>query len=956
MRYIATLVVGFITVLYATVCTAQTADAIEPGTLIIRFAAGSPIAAEWFAAERSGTVDALSRIVGEHTTQGYISNATLQAVRKRLSALNRKAGIAEDISHLCIVRYSRPVEPGALLHAIEKLPGVVYAEPMPKRYLSFVPNDPRVQEQYHLARIRVFEAWDLLPTPLKDTVLIAIVDTGLDYLHDDLKDNIYSNPGEIPGNNIDDDGNGFIDDIRGWDFLGATGVKGDNDPRPGNAHGTHVGGLAGAAVNNGIGVAGVAINAKLLPVKIGIDNPQSRAVASSYEGVMYAAAMGADIINCSWGGSTNSRSEESIINAAVDLGSTIIAAAGNEGREIAFYPASYPRVLSVGSVDEDDYRSSFSNYHTSVDVSAPGSFILSTYPRPTNYSTDNGTSMSSPIVAGLAALVKLKNPAFTPLQIMAQIKATTDNIDEHLSTPIVGKLGSGRINAYRALSESNTRAAVVLSSTLQDANTNSLLEPGEHILLSANVLNVLSAIDNAELSIRILSDYNFNLNTEVVALGSMGTYQQRSTDFAPYSFTIPDDIPLNYRLEIELSVRADGKDIGKENLVLTLNPTYRTFSNNNLSVTFNSIGNIGFNDYPDNEQGEGFRYRNGTNLLYEGGLMVASSPSAISSVVRSASPDAVQDRSFIPIRIIEKLPVVSSVTEGLAEYRDTFKAGEAGVQVRQTVYQSQAAELENTVFVIYEITNKSGKDMATMYAGLYFDWDIGVSGANDIAAFYAPDNIGYVYNAKDRSLPLIGMQLHSEHELNFFAIDNDGSSSINPGIYDGFSQSEKWYTMSGGIGRSISNTTDVSAVISAGPIQVANNATVKVVFSLFAAPDFNSLLQYGKQARSASAQLGFGNRDLVVYGATSELIGVSPNPSAGDNIKVRFSLSARQSATFQIVDLVGRVVFTETAEYKPGISEWTVPGTAVSSLASGTYFVQFITADATAALPLRVVH
>ncbi len=957
MKYITTLFVGVLVLLSAVVCTAQSPESILPGTLVVKFASGSQLAAEWFAAGRRGQVEALTPLLGEHTTKSYISDATLTAVKKRLSSFSRKTGIAETISHICIIQYSRPLDPKELIRAVEKLPGVEYAEPMPERYISFVPNDPRVQEQYHLAAMRVFEAWDLLPTPMKDTVLIAIVDTGVDYLHEDIQDNIFRNPGEIEGNNLDDDGNGFIDDIRGWDFLGANGTKGDNDPRPGNSHGTHVAGLAGAEVNNATGVAGVALSAKILPVKIGIDNPQSRSVGSSYEGVMYAAAMGADVINCSWGGSTNSRAEGMIIDAAVDLGSTIVAAAGNEGREVAFYPASYPRVLSVAAVDEADYRSSFSNYHSSVDVSAPGSFILSTYPRPVNYATENGTSMSSPIVAGLAALVKLKYPTYTPLQIIEQIKATTDNIDEHLSSGVVGKLGTGRVNAYRALAESNTKAAVVLSYELEDANMNDIFEPGEHILLSANVLNVLSPVSNVRLIIGALSDYDFGFTTDNVSLGSMATYQQRSTAQMPFAFTIPQDIPLNYRLELELTIEDESGIIGREVIHLTLNPTYRTFKENNITVTFNSVGNIGFNDYPDNEQGEGFRYLSSANLLYEGGLMVAASPERISSVVRGPSSEAIQDKSFYPTKLIDlKIPGVLSLVEGVAEFRDAYLSSDAGVQVRQTVYQSDSTGMENAVFVVYEITNKSGEDMASLHAGMYFDWDIGISGANDIASFYAPDNFGYVYNARDRSLPFIGMQLHTEQELNFFAIDNDGTTLSNPGTYDGFTRAEKWQMMSSGIGRSISNTADVSAVISAGPIRLANNATVKVAFSLFAGSTFDSLQVHGRQAREIASAKGLGNRQIVAYDAVSELLNVFPNPFTGDHVSVTFSLASRQSVTLQIVDLVGRVITTETAMYKAGFSEWTVPGTVVSSLASGTYLVQFITADAIAALPLRIVH
>lgn len=965
MKRISTVLVAIASLFVATVCTAQIQPSVEPGVIVVKFAPGSSLAAEWFASARSGEIEELTPVLGAHTTRGYLSNATLQAVQKRLSENRNKSGMANSMSHICIVHYSSPLDPAVAARKLSALPGLVYAEPMPVRRFTFVPDDPLRQEQYHLTNIKAFEAWDLLP--VGSTALIAIVDTGIEYLHEDLAANIYINPGEDINHNgiidsgdfngVDDDGNGFIDDIRGWDFVG-TGDGGDNDPRPGNRHGTHVAGIAGAVVNNGIGIAGVAPNIRLLPVKIGLDNPGSDAVSNSYEGVIYAAAMHADVINCSWGGTTKSNAEAEIVANAISLGSLIVAAAGNESREAAFYPAAYTGVLSVGSVTINDDPSGFSNYDVSVDVSAPGSSIYSTIPGTTfRYDYLSGTSMASPVTAGLAALVRMKNPTFTPLQIGEQIKATTDNIDERLDERHKGKFGTGRINALKALATTDAKSAMLLNYVVTEGNPNGVFEPGERIDLSLTILNVLAAVTNARVTASIESEYNFTFFNNMAVLGSMLTSEQRTTGSSDISFTIPSDIPRNYRLELRLEIEDATGRIGYQALKFTLNPTYRTFSENNITATFNSTGNIGFNDYPDNEQGDGFHYKNSPNLLYEGALMVGTGSDRISNVARNAIGENGQDRSFIPTQILDlKQPGSLAMLEGETEFRDQLLTDEAGVRVKQTIHQFDSAGVEDCIFVVYEITNISDRDFSSMYAGLFFDWDIGVSGTNDIANFYLPDNIGYVYNTKDKTLPFIGMQLHTEQDLNYFAMDNDGTTPTNPGVYDGYTRMEKWLTMSEGLGRKTSNITDVSTVISAGPIALKRNESVKVAFSLFAGDTFEQLRAHGVTARETARVNGIGNRSLVDYPNESMLVGLFPNPVINDELFVRFDLVAKTQITIQIYDMIGRPVYSRNDIGKVGPNTWLIPREVLASLASGTYIVQFVTADAVTSLPLRVLR
>ena len=229
-----------------------------------------------------------------------------------------------------------------------------------------------------------------------------MIDTGIDYTHPDLAANIWNNPGEIAGNNIDDDRNGYVDDIRGWDF-----VNGDNNPADDNGHGTHCAGIIGAQANNGAGISGVNWQVSITPLKI-LDGSGSGEVSDAAEAIWYAKRNGASITSNSYGGTDFSQTLKDAIDGT---GVLVICAAGNEANnndQISFYPASYssPNVISVAASDQFDNLASFSNYGAvSVDVAAPGTSIYSTYKGGT-YKSMSGTSMAAPHVAGIAGLIR----------------------------------------------------------------------------------------------------------------------------------------------------------------------------------------------------------------------------------------------------------------------------------------------------------------------------------------------------------------------------------------------------------------------------------------------------------------------------------------------------------------------------------------------------------------------
>ena len=332
---------------------------------------------------------------------------------------------------------------------------VEYAEPNYIVHNTQVPNDIGFMLLWGLdntgllggtpgADINAPDAWDIQTG--NSSVVVAVIDTGVDYNHQDLSANIWTNPGEIPGNGLDDDENGFIDDVRGWVFLGD-----DNDPTDDNSHGTHVAGTMAAVGNNEIGVVGVNWTARIMPLKF-LNANGSGNVVDAIAAIQYASTMGAKIMSNSWGGAGFSQSLKNAIVAADAAGALFVAAAGNDGanNDISpFYPSSYdvPNIIRVAATDHFDELAGFSNYGpSSVDLGAPGVDILSTTPND-EYDYKGGTSMAAPHVSGVAALIMAEFPALTHDEIKERMLNAVDPLPSLKGLVSTG----GRLNAYNAL-------------------------------------------------------------------------------------------------------------------------------------------------------------------------------------------------------------------------------------------------------------------------------------------------------------------------------------------------------------------------------------------------------------------------------------------------------------------------------------------------------------------------
>lgn len=381
--------------------------------------------------------------------------------------------------------YAVSLETASAYETLEKIcdaPGVVSIQP-DYVYESFdyiednTEPDPFYEKQWGLGMVQAQEAWNELKS--EEPVVIAVIDTGVDIKHEDLKENIWINEGEIPGNGKDDDGNGYIDDVYGWDFYNGDksvcsySKDGRANPADNDNHGTHCAGTIAAVANNGVGIRGVAsnLNVKIMVIKALGGANGATSSKKLIKAIQYATSNGADLINASWGGGVEEK-DTALKKAIARSGLLVVAAAGNDGVDNdkePCYPASYnrvlPNILSVGSVGEDNCMSDFSNYGSSVDILAPGANIYSTVVG--GYKKMSGTSMAVPYVTGIAAMLyagreyiyaenvrQLLLDTYRPLQTIDTKKAanpgviSAKNVVEHAGMLLMDEQAPGFVELY----------------------------------------------------------------------------------------------------------------------------------------------------------------------------------------------------------------------------------------------------------------------------------------------------------------------------------------------------------------------------------------------------------------------------------------------------------------------------------------------------------------------------
>lgn len=370
-----------------------------------------------------------------------------------LDAGNKAASAKQTRASFHRLRIEGDVE--AICAQLRRDPDVESAQPNYVYHLSRVPNDPDFADQYAHQLIQMTDAWDI-STGSRD-VVVAVLGTGVDVNHPDLKDNIWLNADEIPDNGLDDDNNGYVDDVHGYNFESHNNqVTPESTTYGVEGHETMVAGVIAAVGDNGEGVCGVNWQCSIMPLRVSVYVTTTEVA----EGLYYATANGADILNMSFGADEFGPNGDPIVQRAIDNayahGILLVASAGNSATDAIHYPAGYYNVMSVASTDGEDAKTDHSTFGSWVDMAAPGTDIVTTDLNG-EYIATAGTSFSAPYVAAVAALVLAHEPNLTHVELRAVLENTTDPVYYGLVDPDLGYIGTGRVNAYAALQAAGQR-------------------------------------------------------------------------------------------------------------------------------------------------------------------------------------------------------------------------------------------------------------------------------------------------------------------------------------------------------------------------------------------------------------------------------------------------------------------------------------------------------------------
>jgi hypothetical protein len=373
-----------------------------------------------------------------------------------------------------------------------------------------------------------------------------------------------------------------------------------------------------------------------------------------------------------------------------------------------------------------------------------------------------------------------------------------------------------------------------------------------------------------------------------------------------------------------------------------------------MHVTVTSQGHIGYNDYPFNLQGIGLSLPpHDQSVLFESGFIIGSSAEKLSNGIRDISGND-QERSFFIRSSVNVLkPGLISDAEAYSEFADSTRMIDAGVSVWHRVYQSKEEGIQKTVFVIYDVQNDRDIRIDSLYGGMFFDWDIGPGGQHNIAMLDQKDGFAYCFNTVDSTLPHIGVAILNDVKLQFHAIDNDGRGN-GFSIYDGFSRNEKWYALSGGISRDMSNSTDVSMVIGGGPLTLEPGMQKKIALAITAGTSKEEVRKGILTARDIAFQKGIASGfSWNQYPERSRLLDIAI--SQDEMIRIDFELSEQDLVEFSIYSMQGQLLRALSPRmYDAG----QYAGTFMSfeGLPSGVYFLRMKLMGSHDALPFIIVR
>nr|WP_305067183.1 S8 family serine peptidase [Mangrovivirga halotolerans] len=576
----------------------------------------------------------------------------------------------------------------------------------------YTPDDPEADPSSgkltYLQTINAYQAWS--HEQGDNNVYVGILDSGVDMDHPDLAGNIKVNHND-PINGIDDDGDGLIDNYRGYDFS-----NDDNQPEADkSSHGTSVTGVGFSVTDNNLGLAGVGFNTKYIPYKI--FTSQSNFFYRGYEAMVFAAENGCKVLNLSWG-APNARSKyvEDIINYIVlELDVVVVAAAGNTHGEYDFYPASYTNVLSVGSTNYKDEKADFASYSPFIDIMAPGKSIYVTGNNDFKYYSQ-GTSLSTAMVSATAALIRARYPDLTALQVMERIRVTADDIYQiETNKPYTGKLGHGRLNVGKALLDYTTPSLRMIK-MIYHSKSGKHAFYGDSLMIETTISNLLSTSSNAKAILRSNSPY-VTIIDSIFNIGSLSTNKWKVNSDNPFKIYIDPSTPPKQQLRFTLHF-SDNDYTASQTFDIFTEPDFFEIEGKNLKMTVGSSGSLAFTSDS---------LKNGIGLIYNDSIISRSlglfyfhsSDSADNSFLSFKQP--IHSKDFVADRFLKKIE--RSQTD-YDEITSRFKKPSDNIRIEQHLFADNIDTDADFIILEYNIFNEGPEPVNDFYLSLLSDYSI----------------------------------------------------------------------------------------------------------------------------------------------------------------------------------------------------------------------------------------
>lgn len=703
---------------------------------------------------------------------------------------------------------------------------------------QLIPNDVDFTNQWYLQKINAPLAWD---TYAGDTnTVVAIVDGGQNWSNPDIQnyDINYADP--IDG--IDNDGDGYIDNLVGWN-------TGDNNydvtAYCGSCiHGTSVAGVAAGKGNNSVGIAGVGFNIKFVPIKIANSSGQW---VGGEAGIFYAAYKNLKIINCSWGSIYYNPVLNDVVQyATINKSALVISASGNglPTPQTKSYPAALENVIAVTGTNPSDEKlgstTTGSSYYKEVDISAPAENIYTAYGN-SFMSVGNGTSYAAPMVSGAAALISGGLPGITSLQIEAILKQKSfNNTLLPANANYWGKIGKGRLDINAALTSLTYGPYFHFNQRNYSSNNGTTFGIGDTVFLTGNMFNVLE-MSSANTIGKLRTNSPFiQLVDSTFQIGAIPIFSSINNQSNPYRFIILPNCPENEIIEFEW-VWEDGSYHNVQHFSMIVNQSFLNVTINNLHTSIGYRGRIGYMN-EDANVGLGMQSNTGFQHMLAGSFLIGKNSSIVSDASFSTAVVPF-DNDFQTLQSLQIDSTSSSQFQARGAFTDAaLGTNGVGVNVYQKINAYNEYKKQNFIILNYEIQNITNDTLHSIYAGLNSYWNILNSQYFDYSSIATYDSIrklAYAYNPMNNSkyagIRLLSMDPATHYAFNF----NGAGGSIS--MQDGFSSQEKWDALSGNLTRKTSIAGQSSSLIGTGPLHIQPQGTANISFALIIGDDLASL-------------------------------------------------------------------------------------------------------------------